>query len=80
MHIDLLPPRSLVNVSGCPPVPEVISGVVASYLTYGSLPELAALKRPKVSYGQTVHDSCPRLPHYEAGNVGWADAGSPTLH
>jgi hydrogenase small subunit len=60
-----LPPY--VNVSGCPPVPEVITGTIAWYLVNKTLPELDALRRPKVYYGKTVHDCCPRLPQYDLG-------------
>lgn len=63
-----LPQRPLVNISGCPPVPEVITGVIAYFLAFGALPELDELNRPKVYYGKTVHDCCIRLPHFEAGN------------
>lgn len=57
----------VINVPGCPPMPEVIAGVVVHFLTLG-VPELDDLKRPKVFYGQTVHDTCTRLPHFLAGN------------
>lgn len=60
-------PPPIINVPGCPPVPEVIGGVVAYYLTYGTVPELDALKRPLAYYGQTVHDSCVRRPFFDAG-------------
>lgn len=50
----------IVNLPGCPPVPEVVSGTIVHFLTLG-LPELDELKRPTVFYGQTVHDSCGRL-------------------
>lgn len=57
----------VVNVSGCPPIPEVITGVIVHFLAFG-LPELDHLNRPKAYYGQTVHDTCTRLPHFHAGN------------
>lgn len=56
----------VVNVPGCPPVPEVITGVIVYFLTYG-LPPLDNLNRPTAYYGQTVHDNCTRLPHFLAG-------------
>ena len=59
--------KPLINVSGCPPVPEVITGVVAYYLTYQALPALDGFNRPQIFYGKTVHDCCSRLAHYEAG-------------
>lgn len=67
MDQGLIANRPLINVSGCPPVPEVITGVVAHYLVFGTVPELDELRRPKVFYGKTVHDCCPRLEHYDRG-------------
>lgn len=79
-----LPPY--VNLSGCPPLAEVITGTIAYYLVNQGLPPLDALKRPLVYYGKTVHDSCPRLPHFNAqrfasshGDVG-ARQGYCLLH
>jgi len=37
------------------------------YLTFGKLPELDALGRPKAIYGQNIHDRCYRRPFYERG-------------
>jgi hydrogenase small subunit len=79
----------LVNLSGCPPIPDVISGTIALYLslvsqgTTGTLPTLLdAMKRPKPYYGKTVHDTCPRLCHYLAGNFArsFDDAGARAGH
>lgn len=56
----------IVNLPGCPPVPEVISGTIVHFLTIG-LPELDNLKRPMVFYGRTVHDSCSRLSAFNSG-------------
>lgn len=57
----------VVNVPGCPPVPEVLTGVIVHFLALG-MPELDPLGRPAVYFGQTVHDTCNRLRHFEAGN------------
>jgi len=54
-------------VPGCPPIPVVITGVLVQYLTFGKLPELDALGRPRSFYGQTIHDRCYRRPFYERG-------------
>lgn len=71
-----LPPY--VNVSGCPPMAEVITGTIAYYLAHKALPPLDAQRRPKVYYGRSVHDSCPRLAHYKAGRfaASHGDAGA----
>jgi hydrogenase small subunit len=45
----------------------VITGVLAHYLTFGALPELDELGRPKSFYGETIHDRCYRRPFYDQG-------------
>jgi hydrogenase small subunit len=57
----------VINISGCPPIPVVITGVLAHYLTFGSLPELDGLGRPKAFYGESIHDRCYRRPFYDQG-------------
>ncbi|MCB1785723.1 MAG: hydrogenase small subunit [Chromatiaceae bacterium] len=64
---EIIGDKPIVNVPGCPPMPTVITGVLAHYLTFGRLPELDALNRPKVFYGQSIHDRCYRRPFYERG-------------
>ena len=59
--------KPIINISGCPPIPVVITGVLMQYLTFGKIPELDALGRPKAFYGQTIHDRCYRRPFYERG-------------
>jgi hydrogenase small subunit len=64
---DLVKDKPLINVSGCPPVPMVITGVLAQYLTFGQLPELDEYHRPKAFFGQSIHDRCYRRPFYDKG-------------
>jgi len=64
---DIITDKPIINVSGCPPIPVVITGVLAHYLTFGSLPELDHLNRPKSFYGETIHDRCYRRPFYDQG-------------
>jgi hydrogenase small subunit len=64
---EILPDATVVNIPGCPAIPEVTTGVVAQYLVFGTLPELDALNRPKTFYGTTIHDRCLRRPFYDAG-------------
>jgi hydrogenase small subunit len=61
----LLP--NVVNVPGCPPIAEVMTGVVAHLLAFGRLPQLDSQGRPKAFYSTRVHDSCYRRPYYDAG-------------
>lgn len=71
----ILPDRTVINVPGCPPIPEVMSAVVAYVLTYDRLPSLDAQGRPEVFYGKRVHDQCVRRAHFDAGQFveSWDD-------
>ncbi|MDH5499979.1 MAG: hydrogenase small subunit, partial [Gammaproteobacteria bacterium] len=64
---DIIKDKPIINVSGCPPIPVVITGVLAHFLTFGSIPELDELGRPKAFFGQSIHDRCYRRPFYERG-------------
>ena len=64
---DIISDKPVIKVPGCPPIPAVISGVLVHYLTFGTIPELDALGRPKVFYGQSIHDRCYRRPFYDQG-------------
>ncbi|MDD5034256.1 MAG: hydrogenase small subunit, partial [Methylococcaceae bacterium] len=57
--------KPLINVSGCPPIAEVITGVILYYLTQGKAPELDNHHRPKMFYGETIHDECYRKEFFE---------------
>ncbi len=59
--------KPIVRIPGCPPIAEVMTGVVVHYATFGVLPELDSLGRPKQFYGKRVHDSCYRRPNFDAG-------------
>ncbi len=64
---DLITDKQVINIPGCPAIPEVFTGTLAQFLVFGTLPELDQLGRPKTFYGQTIHDRCLRRPFYEAG-------------
>ncbi|MCX7672137.1 MAG: hydrogenase small subunit [Thiobacillaceae bacterium] len=64
---EIVRDKPLVNIPGCPPIPVVMTGVIAHYLTFGSLPELDRLRRPRAFYGETIHDRCYRRPFYDRG-------------
>lgn len=59
--------KPIVSVPGCPPIPVVITGVLTHFLTFGTIPELDHIGRPKVFYGQSIHDRCYRRPFYDKG-------------
>ena len=64
---DLVKDKAVVNVPGCPPIPMVITAVLAQFLTFGQLPDLDIHGRPVAFFGQTIHDRCYRRPFYEQG-------------
>lgn len=64
---DIVKDKPIVNIPGCPPIPVVMTGVLAHYLTFGSLPELDAKGRPQAFFGETIHDRCYRRPFYDQG-------------
>ena len=59
--------KPIIKVPGCPPIAEVMTGVVTYVLTFGKLPELDSQGRPKMFYSQRIHDKCYRRPHFDAG-------------
>ena len=59
----------LINIPGCPPHPDWFIGTVAAVLLAG-LPkpeELDEHKRPKLFYGQLIHENCPRRAYFDEG-------------
>ncbi|MEI7842634.1 MAG: hydrogenase small subunit [Gallionellaceae bacterium] len=64
---DIIKDKPIINVPGCPPIPVVMTGVLAHFLTFGNIPELDNLGRPKSFYGETIHDRCYRRPFYDQG-------------
>ncbi|MES2000584.1 MAG: hydrogenase small subunit [Pseudomonadota bacterium] len=64
---DIIKDKPIMNVPGCPPIPSVIAGVLAYFVTYGKLPELDHIGRPKVFFADTIHDRCYRRPFYDQG-------------
>ena len=64
---EIIKDKPIINVPGCPPIPVVITGVVAHYLTFGTIPALDSLGRPKAFYGNSVHDRCYRRTFYDQG-------------
>jgi hydrogenase small subunit len=71
----LMPGKTVINVSGCPPIPIVMTGVLTYILTFDRLPELDRLGRPKMFYLQRIHDKCFRRAFFDAGQFvhAWDD-------
>ena len=59
--------KPIIKVPGCPPIAEVMTGVITYYVTFGELPALDRQGRPLMFYSQRVHDKCYRRGHFDAG-------------
>jgi len=59
--------KTVINVQGCPPIAEVMAGVCVHLLTFGRIPQLDSLGRPKAFYSRRVHDTCYRRANFDAG-------------
>lgn len=63
---DIVKDKPIINIPGCPPIPVVMTGVLAHVLTFG-IPELDSHGRPMAFYGDSIHDRCYRRPFYDQG-------------
>jgi hydrogenase small subunit len=59
--------KTVVTIPGCPANPYNFLGTALQYATFGTLPELDELGRPRWAYGRTIHEHCPRRAHFDAG-------------
>ncbi len=64
---EIIKDKPIIKVPGCPPISEVMTGVVLHYATFGTIPKLDSDGRPKQFYGKRVHDSCYRRANFDAG-------------
>ena len=63
----LVKDKPVMNIPGCPPIGLVMTGAIAHFLTFGRLPDMDDLGRPKAFYGDNIHDRCYRRPFYDKG-------------
>lgn len=63
----ILKNKPIIRVPGCPPIGEVMAGIIVHVVAFGRLPQLDRQGRPKAFYSKRVHDSCYRRPYYDAG-------------
>ncbi len=70
--------KPVINVPGCPPIAEVMTGIIIYLTTYGTLPSLDAQGRPTAYYGRTIHSQCQRRHNFEEGRfvTAWDDRGA----
>ena len=75
---EIVTDKPVVNVPGCPPIAEVMTGLLSYVLTFGKLPELDRAGRPRMFYGQRIHDKCYRRSYFDAGHFveSWDDEGA----
>ncbi len=59
--------KPVIRLPGCPSHPDWIVGTLAYILKFG-IPELDTKNRPKMFYGQLIHDQCQRFADYEREN------------
>lgn len=73
---EIIKDRLIVNIPGCPPHPDWMVGTLVHLLLKG-MPELDEYNRPKMYFGQTVHDRCELLNYYKRGVFAkeWGDKG-----
>jgi hydrogenase small subunit len=62
-----LPGRTIINLPTCPVHPEHLVGTILYYITTGKAPALDEFGRPKVYFGQSVHDNCRRRSYFDEG-------------
>jgi hydrogenase small subunit len=69
--------KPVVTIPGCPPNPYNFLSTVVHFLTFGKLPEVDALGRPKFAYSRLIHENCERRAHFDAGRFAleFGDAG-----
>jgi hydrogenase small subunit len=72
----------VINLPTCPVNPEWVVAILVDVLLMGKLADKSILKtldtqgRPKMIYGSTIHDNCPRRGHFE--NSEFVKFGSAT--
>jgi hydrogenase small subunit len=59
--------KPVVTIPGCPPNPYNFLSTAVHFLTFGKLPDVDQLGRPKFAYGRLVHENCERRAHFDAG-------------
>lgn len=75
---DLIHNKPVIKIPGCPPIPDVMSALIAYVVTFDRLPNLDSQGRFAAFYGQHVHDQCVRRAHFDAGEFveEWDDEGA----
>ena len=64
---DVVKGKPIIKVPGCPPIPEVMTGVIMHYALFGELPPVDSVGRPLQFYGNRIHDTCYKRPFFDSG-------------
>ena len=64
---EVIKDKPVINVTGCPPIGDVVTATVAHFLTFDRLPATDSDGRPLFAYGKRIHDQCTRRAHFDAG-------------
>jgi len=64
---EVIKDKPVINVTGCPPIGDVVTATVAHFLTFNRLPATDSDGRPLFAYGKRIHDQCSRRAHFDAG-------------
>lgn len=67
LPLDRVIDRPVIKIAGCPVHPDWVVGTLTHLLLYGQ-PRLDALRRPKLFFGDLVHNHCQRRSAYENGH------------
>ncbi len=59
--------KPVINIAGCPPIPEVITASLVYTLANGSPPPADGQGRPLFAYADRIHDFCPKRGRFDAG-------------
>lgn len=59
--------KPIIKIPGCPPIPEVMTGTIMYMTLFGKLPPLDSQGRPKMFYGNRIHDTCYRRAFFNEG-------------
>ena len=69
--------KQVVTIPGCPPKSVQLPVHRGAFLTFGKLPEVDEIGRPKFAYSRLIHENCERRAHFDAGRFAleYGDAG-----
>jgi hydrogenase small subunit len=60
-----LPAKTIINLSTCPVHTDHLVGTILYFLATGEAPALDETGRPKVYFGQLIHDNCRRRSYFD---------------